>query len=336
MGVSEGAPFTLVLGGGGVPGAAYLIGALEALADTGLVEPSAASLIIGTSAGARIGALLATGVPIAALQTETFPIGGDYTAGPLLDRAWTTQIELGRRLAGASWVLARSVVQVPFPAPPPVLGRLFPGGLNILRDRDRVTTQYAGGWPDTPLWLTAVDLGTGRRVVLSRRATGDMGLAGAVTASMAVPGVFDPVRFEHRVMVDGGIHSTTNLDLARWVSPRQVICLAPMGFDPLSPPAIRHRATRSLVNAQIVQEVAVVRASGRQLLLLRPDADVLALHGLNLLRPCDTDAIVAASRRATSQALGRPGARTFLERLDSQPHSTGERSPLHTKEKGSR
>ena len=51
----------LVLGAGGVVGAAWLIGALEALASETGWEPSDADVIVGTSAGSVVGSLIADG-----------------------------------------------------------------------------------------------------------------------------------------------------------------------------------------------------------------------------------------------------------------------------------
>jgi predicted acylesterase/phospholipase RssA len=56
----------LVLGGGGVTGVAWELGILAGLADAG-VDLSAADAVVGTSAGAVVGALVATGTPIGEL-----------------------------------------------------------------------------------------------------------------------------------------------------------------------------------------------------------------------------------------------------------------------------
>ena len=48
----------LVLGGGGVLGAAWMIGALSALSDAYEWDPSDAEIIVGTSAGAVLGVAL--------------------------------------------------------------------------------------------------------------------------------------------------------------------------------------------------------------------------------------------------------------------------------------
>ena len=53
----------LVLGAGGVLGGAWLVGALHAIASEIGWDPGSADHIVGTSAGAMIGALVARGVP---------------------------------------------------------------------------------------------------------------------------------------------------------------------------------------------------------------------------------------------------------------------------------
>src|SRR5262245_10662143 len=61
----------LVLGGGGVVGIAWEAGLLKGLADGGL-DPGAAGLIVGTSAGSLVGAQLRGGRSLTALYAEQF------------------------------------------------------------------------------------------------------------------------------------------------------------------------------------------------------------------------------------------------------------------------
>src|SRR5256885_14967201 len=53
----------LVLGAGGVVGGAWLTGALDAIARETGWDPGSSEVVVGTSAGAMVGALLACGVP---------------------------------------------------------------------------------------------------------------------------------------------------------------------------------------------------------------------------------------------------------------------------------
>ncbi len=59
----------LVLGGGGVTGVAWEIGLLAGLADRG-IQLEVADLLVGTSAGAVVGAQLAWGADLAQLYQD--------------------------------------------------------------------------------------------------------------------------------------------------------------------------------------------------------------------------------------------------------------------------
>jgi predicted acylesterase/phospholipase RssA len=145
---------------------------------------------------------------------------------PVLSRTWRTPTELVARAAGASWVLGRSALRLPFPGPPAALSRVFPGALAAAYDPANIDT-LPQHWPQRPLWAVAVNLGSGRRAALGRHpADRAEPFPHAIRASTALPGVFAPVRFGDRVLVDGGVHSTTNLDLAVLAAPDTVICIA--------------------------------------------------------------------------------------------------------------
>ena len=245
--------FTLVLGGGGVPGLAYLSGALTALRDRGL-DPAGAKLVIGTSAGALTGALLRSGCPVDQLAERA--IGQRLLIGqaPTLSRTWRSRTELAARAAGAGWVLGRSVLRLPFPGPPAALSRMFPGALATPHDPaniDDLPRQWprdrCGPWRST----SRVDVGW-----LLGRHPADRAepFPRAIRASTAVPGVFSPVRFGNRVLVDGGVHSTTNLDLAGLAAPSTVICIAPMAYEPDEPPRGLRRALRVPINRDLRRE----------------------------------------------------------------------------------
>ena len=67
---------------------------------------------------------------------------------------------------------------------------------------------------DRELYLTATDLDTTERVVLGEGEWADVPISTAVAASGALPVVYDPVRINGREFIDGGIRSTTNVDVA--------------------------------------------------------------------------------------------------------------------------
>jgi NTE family protein len=281
--VTSATGFTLVLGGGGVPGLAYLAGALTALRDRG-IDPASAELVIGTSAGALIGALLRTGCPVDQLAERA--IGQRLLLGeaPVLSRTWQTPAELALRTAGASWVLGRSVWRLPLPGPPAALSRVFPGGLATPSDPANIDS-LPQQWPQRPLWAVAVNLDRGRRVALGRHpADRAKPFPRAVRASTAVPGVFAPVRFDDRILVDGGVHSPTNLDLAVLAQPGTVICIAPMSYDPSDSPHGIRKAVRLPANFLLRRELRKVHATGARVVLLRPGGTQLERHHINFLR----------------------------------------------------
>jgi NTE family protein len=305
--------FTLVLGGGGLPGLAYLAGALRALRDRG-VEPDAADLVIGTSAGALTGALLRSGCPVDELMERT--AGADAGRPAAMGRSWTSPGELVARSLGTSWVLARSTLRVPWPAPPARLGRHFRGGLSAPTGA-AAYAQLPTGWPERPYWAVAVDLVSGRRVALGRRpADEELPFPKAVRASGAVPGVFEPVRHGRKLLVDGGVHSVTNLDLAAAAHPRTVICIAPLAYDPAAPPGRGRQLLRARNNAVLRQEQFVVRARGAKVLALRPGRLELEDFRVNFLRTEGLDRVHDAAYAHTLASLEAEGAEV-LDRLVS-------------------
>src|SRR5436190_5189138 len=97
----------LVLGAGGVLGASWLIGALEALQSETGWDPSEADMIVGTSAGSVVGALTAEGIPPEYMAA--------YTAGRTLDDVAETEERaeaLAEHVDGTSYRLAAGLPPV--------------------------------------------------------------------------------------------------------------------------------------------------------------------------------------------------------------------------------
>jgi predicted acylesterase/phospholipase RssA len=78
------------------------------------------------------------------------------------------------------------------------------------------------------LYLTATDLDTCERIVFGQPGFDDVPISTAVRASTALPMVYQPVRVGDRELVDGGIVSTTNLDLAVEAGARLVVVVNPL------------------------------------------------------------------------------------------------------------
>src|ERR687889_352761 len=66
---------------------------------------------------------------------------------------------------------------------------------------------------DGRLRITAVEVESGRRVVLGAPGAPELSVTQAVLASCAIPGVFRPLKAGGRTYVDGGAWSPTNMDV---------------------------------------------------------------------------------------------------------------------------
>jgi NTE family protein len=221
---------------------------------------------------------------------------------------------LVRRTLGSAYVLSRSVVRIPIPVLwPRAVRRAFPAGWFEISDgRLRLESELPAEWPVPPTWLCAVDIVSGRRVVLGRRHPPRLSLAQGVMASCAIPGVYPPVRYGRRELIDGGAHSTTNLDLAARFGADVIIGIVPMGFDPSDPPACVPRLVRRLPNRTLDAELAVVDRLGSQVFLVRPGAHEAALHGFNLMRSADLAPVAQAAFDSTARMLDAGGLARLL------------------------
>ena len=183
--------FVLALGGGGGRGLAHL-GVLQALEENQL-RPSA---IVGTSIGALFGAMYALTLDATRLRkrieeflnTETFT----HLDLPLLVEAETEDHTwLGKLTAAAreSVLYARAATRTSLTEPDAVLDIVQ----TLCENKNFNDVQI-------PLYITTVGFPAGEIEIFSK---GD--LARAVAASMAIPGVFAPVKIGDESFVDGGL-----------------------------------------------------------------------------------------------------------------------------------
>ncbi len=309
----------LVLGAGGTVGLAYHAGALRALERNAGIVAHEADLIVGTSAGSLVGAYLRGGWTAEAMWEMAMEASSD-TDG-IFKPSFSTPMGLARRAVGTAYVIARSAVRFPAPRLPRALQRAFPAGMFLLAaGRQRLEAELPSSWPERPLWLCTVDLSTGRRVVLGRNKA-PTNLHSAVLASCSIPGVYQPVRIGRRTLVDGGLHSSTNLDLVLESMPDEdadeatgpetaetagydrVVCVAPMTFDTAQPPGPAYQLMRRLPARQLSAEAAAVRDAGIPTLLVRPTAADVRHHGTNFMRLDGWKQIAESAYESTSRLL---------------------------------
>jgi NTE family protein len=321
----------LVLGAGGVQGGAWLTGGLDALAAETGWDPASADVVVGTSAGSMLGALLCAGVPpwfmVAHSAGETFGGVTDARGRPAAeaDRSGGAVYKLdpGRPPIGpGSWNLAlRTLAHPRRYSPATVVGGWLPRGfLSTVPLRDQVRRVVPGGWvTDGALWVVACDYATGRRVAFGRAGAPSAELADAVAASCAIPGFYRPVEIGGRLYVDGGMHSASNLDLVRDEALDLVICLNPTSsLHPVR--ALDPREWGSLVfrresGHRLGSEAKKLRARGTRVVLVQPTGDDLKTMSRNLMSTRNRNGVIGVARRTVAEQLRAPENAALLGAL---------------------
>jgi len=299
----------LALGAGGVVGASWMIGALDALEQRAGFRAADAELVLGTSVGSLIGAMVAAEVPTAAMAAYA----SGETVGALsdLDGHDATALRLARlplpigpgslrmMLAGRS----RSTF----------LTGLVPRGV-LATDAIRRLVELAVGtqWPQRGvLSIVACDYASGARVQFGRGREPAATPGEAVAASCAIPGFYEPVRIAGRRYVDGGVHSHSNLDLLAGCELDTVIALNPMSSGAwVGGGGLRERiagARRRRSATVLAGEVRALRAAGTNVLVLEPAFADLAAMGPNMMARNRPEQAIAAGRASTERALRRLG-----------------------------
>lgn len=333
----------LVLGAGGVLGAAWLQGALAALVEETGWDPGSAELIVGTSAGSVIGTLVACGVPpwymVAHSAGESFDglldAAGDRASA--VPRAAGGSFHLERALprpGPGSWRLALGALREPRRLPPAaVLAGWIPRGFVSTRDiQDVVRAACSADWAPHPgLRVVACDYSSGRRVVFGAPDAPPALLPEAVAASCAIPGFYVPPRIGGRTYVDGGLWSVSNLDLLARERLDMVICLNPTSSRDRAG-ALPGQALRSLAGRRLGHEAKRVRASGARVVLLQPLAEDLEVMGENLMASSRRHAVIERAHQTTGWQLrdlgdalaGLPAGRPPFTRRPAGPPETWE------------
>src|SRR5215212_9479263 len=235
----------LVLGGGGFTGGVYEIGALRAL-DLLSVDKSVNQfdIYVGTSAGSLIAALAANGVT----PEQMMRIVNDQVPTPFRDinldmllrpnyREYVTKaLQLPLHLMGVARSLGRSLGSFSTVDLAIAIADALPSGMytgsgieeyvrTVLADPDR-TDDFR--LLQNELYLAATDLDTCERIVLGADGWDDIPISTAVRASTALPMVYAPTVVKDRELIDGGVVSTTNLDIAVEAGAKFVVVVNPL------------------------------------------------------------------------------------------------------------
>jgi NTE family protein len=268
----------LVLGGGGVAGIAWELGVLDALAIAG-VDLTTADRIIGTSAGAAVGAQLRTGESLESLcarqlvpASQSAELQVESSLDSLIEQfaacfdGAPDEVEVRRRL-GAVALGAPTVEE----------------GARLAVIESRLSSHE---WSDRELLVSAVDAFTGEFKVFDRNS--GVALVSAVAASCAVPGIWPPVTIGDSRFIDGGVRSGSNADLADGCE--IVVIVAPFagGFGPT-----------------VEAEAETLRERGAIVEVIAADEGSTAAFGTNVLDPATRAPSLREGRRQGALEVDR-------------------------------
>jgi NTE family protein len=311
----------LVLGGGGFTGGVYEIGALRAL-DLLAVNSTVNNfdVYVGTSAGSFVASMLANGVtPEEMMQV----INSDDSMGledldldKVLKPNYLGFLAKGAALPLRTLELLRSLVRIgEFSAMDIGVGlaEALPTGLysgsglsdyvaDALSGDGRVNDFRLIG-PE--LYLTATDLDTCERIVFGEEGWSDVPISKAVECSTCLPIVYKPVDLKGRQFIDGGIRSTTNVDIAVEKGAKFIVVVNPLvpyvnDFETTIPtvtgrrvrrvsdmglPAIANQTFRLIAHQRLHQAVGMWQEKypGVDIILLEPEPNDELMFGTPIM-----------------------------------------------------
>jgi NTE family protein len=318
MGVSR---VGLVLGGGGITGAAYEMAALMAVRMATGWDPNQAEVVVGTSSGAFVSAL----VRHDALTLDSLVLPTDERED-VAERIRSHVYSKDASARVGRWMRYGIVPGVRNPGLTMFLGS--PARYNSEGIAEWMTTHIgedaAQSWPSAPTAIVAYDLRAGQRAAFGTEHASAVSIADAVAASSAIPLVFRPYEIGDDLYVDGGVTSGTHADLVLGHSEPLdlVLVIAPMA-------AQIHRA-RALFHEKMFDRVGLRSLTSEIELIKRtwPDTDVVTLYPSpsvqNAMRPNPMDAsrAVATFMRtliSMKRTLARPQIWQRLEYHLSDP-----------------
>ena len=305
----------LVLGGGGVTGAAFHFGTLFALRMATGWDPAEADVIVGTSSGAVVAALARS--HLLSIDALVGDVDGEIEFAEALSR----RVYRRSRPTGVGrWMRHGILPGLRRPGIQFAVGSPAPYSTDGIAEWLQSTIGDSGrSWPDRPTTIVAYEVESRSRVAFGTEGSPDTDLVTAVAASSAVPIVFEPVTIHGRRYVDGGVVSGTSADLVLG-SPEPldlVLVVAPMAAvgsrsDARFYEGIIDRFGSNALAGELEQVTAAWPET--EVLVLRPERSVLAETRPN---PLSTAAALPAflrTLRVMRATLASPEVWPVLER----------------------
>lgn len=296
----------LALGAGGLRGVAH-VGVLSVLEEAGI----RADVVAGTSAGAIVGALYASGWSPSAMRRVLEQLrpkdvfDSNLRPVPLLKMALKAGLDALK--------LPSDCLRAPMGVVP---------GQRLLRQLERWTEGRRLGETARPYIAVATVVETGERAIFGPPELPDAAaqagmptvlfrdgsVALAARASSSIPGVFEPVRWEGRTLVDGGLVDNVPGDILKAMGVELVIGVA-LGLRGNEPARVDN------VVEIVDQSVAImINAMSRRDAVRGADVVIApAVPGLSLTRFDTVRATIAAGEAAAREAL--PSILAALEEL---------------------
>lgn len=306
----------LVLGAGGAVGVAFHAGALRAIRAVTGWNPRTAEVIVGTSAGAQVAALLRAGL-------DTEDLAAHATGQPVTPEGASILRHYIRPLHNCAHpdhplrllpYAPRYILRVARDPRRFCLGCLIasmlpPGRVRLDSQSEGFRRLFAAGWPEEKLWIPAMRLDTGERVVFGRPGAPETDVGSAVTASGAVPGLCVPISIDSRCYVDGCFLSSTHLEVAADAGVDAVVVCSPLSRFPF----VRRLVRRS---------VRRVRASGLPVLFVEPAKATIARMGWNPFALGKVAAVARSAFETTVAFLEHPDQADMRHRLEAASAKT--------------